>query len=384
MSELVLTPAAQAPAEAPEAVSEVGQMSQWTLMRLRFSRNMLAKIGVVGLLIMYTLVAFAPFLGPNDYQVQNSDYIYGPPSPITFRGPDGRLGLRPYTFGVDILLDSKNLRYTFVFNKDQKIPIKLFVHGEPYTLLGIIKTNVHLFGVDAPARIYPWGGDDLGRDMFTRVLIGGQISMTVGLLGVLMTITFGSLMGGASGYFGGLIDDVMQRIIEIIMAFPTIPLWAALAAALPNISGSFTALHRYFLITLILSLVNWTGLARQLRAKVMAYRQADFCQAALAAGASDRRIILVHMLPNAASHIIVVGALAIPGMILGETALSFLGLGILPPLVSWGSLLRGAQQVSAVISHPWLLVPAIGVVLTVLFFSFLGDGLRDAVDPYSI
>jgi peptide/nickel transport system permease protein len=228
------------------------------------------------------------------------------------------------------------------------------------------------------------GADDLGRDMMARVLTGGQISLTVGLLGVMMTITFGSIMGGASGYFGGVVDDVIQRIIEIIMAFPTVPLWAALAAALPDISGSFTALHRFFLITLILSLVNWTGLARQLRAKVMAYRQADFCHAALAAGSSDVRIIFQHMLPNASSHIIVVGALAIPAMILGETALSFLGLGILPPLVSWGSLLRGAQQVSAVVSHPWLMIAGVGVVLAVLFYSFLGDGLRDAVDPYSI
>jgi peptide/nickel transport system permease protein len=276
------------------------------------------------------------------------------------------------------------MKYTFQFNKEQKVPIHFFVRGEPYKFLNVFSTNIHLFGVEPPNRLYPFGADDLGRDMMARVLMGGQISMTVGLLGVALTIFFGSVLGSASGYYGGVIDDVMQRIIEIIMAFPTVPLWAALAAALPNISGGFTALHRYFLITVIVSLVNWTGLARQLRAKVLSYRQADFCQAALAAGSSDMRIIFVHMLPNAASHIIVVAALAIPGMILGETALSFLGLGILPPLVSWGSLLRGAQQVSAVISHPWLLIPAVGVILTVLFFSFLGDGLRDAVDPYSI
>jgi peptide/nickel transport system permease protein len=181
-----------------------------------------------------------------------------------------------------------------------------------------------------------------------------------------------------------MVDDAMQRTIEVIRSFPTVPLWAALAAALPPISGSFTGLHRYFLITVILSLVNWTGLARQVRAKVIAYRQADFAQAALAAGASDWRIVFVHMLPNAASHIIVVGALAVPGMILGETSLSFLGLGILPPLVSWGALLRDAQQLNVVVQHPWLMTPAIGVILTVLFFSFLGDGLRDAFDPYSI
>ena len=230
----------------------------------------------------------------------------------------------------------------------------------------------------------PFGADGLGRDMFARTLTGGQVSMTVGLVGVALTIFLGSVLGTISGYFGGLLDDVLQRIVEVIQSFPTIPLWAALAAALPNISETFTMLHRYFLITIILSLVNWTGLARQLRAKVMTYRAADFTSAALVAGASNSRIIFVHMLPNAASHIIVVAALSIPGMILGETALSFLGLGILPPMVSWGALLSTAQQVSVVVQHPWLIIPGIGVMLTVLGFSVLGDGLRDAVDPYSI
>ena len=383
MTEL-LTAAAKAPGVAREPISEAGQLSQWKLMRLRFARNKLAMSGVVGLIVMYIVVALAPFLAPNDYTLQNSDYIYGPPSPFTFVGPDEQLGLRLYTYAVSTVLNEKNLEYMFVLDETRKIPVYFFVHGDPYRMLGFINSDVHLFGVELPQRIYPMGADDLGRDMMARVLTGGQISMTVGLLGVAMTITFGSIMGGASGYFGGVIDDVMQRIIEIIMAFPTIPLWAALAAALPDISGSFTALDRYFLITVILSLVAWTGLARQLRAKVMSYRQADFCYAALAAGSSDARIIFQHMLPNASSHIIVVGALAIPAMILGETALSFLGLGILPPLVSWGSLLRGAQQVSTVTMHPWLLMPAVGVILTVLFYSFLGDGLRDAADPYSI
>jgi peptide/nickel transport system permease protein len=182
----------------------------------------------------------------------------------------------------------------------------------------------------------------------------------------------------------GLGDDIIQRIIEVIMSFPTVPLWAALAAALPPISSSFTPLHRYFLIVCVLSLINWTGLARQLRAKVMAYRSSDFVQASLAVGASDAYIIFVHMLPNAASHIIVTAALSIPGMILGETALSFLGLGIVPPMVSWGALLREAQKVTVIIQHPWLMIPGIAVIIAVLFFSFLGDGIRDAVDPYAI
>ncbi len=374
----------QAPGALSEPISQVGQMSQWTLMRLRFARNRLAMLGVCGLIVMYILVFLGPFLAPNDYQFQNEDYVWGQPSQFTFTGPDGKFSLRPYTYEVTTVLDEANLKFVVQVDYSKKVPIKFFVHGDPYVLLGFIRSDVHLFGLDAPGRIYPFGADVLGRDMMARVLVGGQVSMTIGLVGVTLGIILGSIMGTASGYYAGMVDDIMQRVIEIIMSFPTVPLWGALAAALPPISTTFTGLHRYFLITVILSLVGWTGLARQLRAKVMAYRQSDFVQAALAAGASDWRIIFVHMLPNAASHIIVVAALAIPDMILGETALSFLGLGILPPLVSWGALLKDAQQVSVVIQHPWLMAPGVAVILTVLFFSFLGDGLRDAVDPYSI
>jgi peptide/nickel transport system permease protein len=281
-------------------------------------------------------------------------------------------------------LDEVKFEFVFEMDKTQKLPVKFFTKGDQYTLFGFIKTNVHLFGVDLPQRVYLMGADSLGRDMFARTLYGGQVSMTVGLLGVAMSILIGAVLGTASGYFMGIADDLIQRIIEVISSFPTIPLWAALAAALPPVSGSFTALDRYFLITVVLSFVGWTGLARQLRAKVMAYRSSDFCQAALAAGSSDVRIIFTHMLPNAASHIIVTSALAVPGMILGETALSFLGLGILPPMVSWGALLRDAQQVTVIVKHPWIMVPGAAVVITVLLFSFMGDGLRDAVDPYSI
>jgi peptide/nickel transport system permease protein len=380
----VATPLPQ-PIEAfVEPVSDVGLMSQWTLMRLRFSRNRLAMTGVIGLVIMYVLVALAGFLAPNEYTTQNQDYIYGGPSPITFIGPDGKFGLRPYTYQFTTVLDTATFKFKFAIDKNIKIPIKFFVKGDEYKFLSFFKSNVHFVGLEAPSRLYLLGADSLGRDMLARVLTGGQISMTIGLVGVALSIMLGSIMGTTSGYFGGMIDDAMQRIIEVIMSFPTVPLWAALAAAMPPMSSSFTPVHRYFLITLILSLVNWTGLARQLRAKVMSYRQTDFIQAALAAGASDRRIIFVHMLPNAASHIIVVAALAVPGMILGETALSFLGLGILPPAVSWGALLREAQQVTVIIQSPWLMLPGLAVILTVLFFSFLGDGLRDAVDPYSI
>jgi peptide/nickel transport system permease protein len=280
-------------------------------------------------------------------------------------------------------LNQETFKFEFVADETKKIPMNFFVQGDEVKVLGF-KTRLHLFGLEGNQRFYVMGADGLGRDMFARILKGGQISTTVGLFGVAFSIILGSVLGTASGYFGGIVDDMMQRAIEVLGAFPQIPLWAALASALPPISKSFTVVHRYFLITLVLSVVSWTGLARQLRAKVMSYRNADFTQAALAAGSSDWRIVLTHMIPNAASHIIVIGALSIPGMILGETALSFLGLGILPPAVSWGALLRDTQQVSVVVQHPWLLIPAGAVLLTVLLFSLLGDGLRDAVDPYSI
>ena len=379
----VATPIPQAPL-VEEPVSDVGQLSQIALMRIRFSRDTLAMIGLFGLIVMYIVVFLGPFIAPNEYTVQNPDYIFGGPSAITFIGPNGQFGLRPYTYATTTQLDQKTFKFVFVVDKTKKIPIKFFVKGDPINLLGFINTNTHLFGVDLPQRFYLMGADALGRDMFARTLVGGQISMTIGLLGVIMSIIFGSILGTVSGYYMGVADDIIQRAIEVISSFPTIPLWAALAAALPPVSESFTALDRYFLITVVLSFVGWTGLARQLRAKVMAYRTADFCQAAVAAGGTDMRIIFAHMLPNAASHIIVSAALSVPGMILGETSLSFLGLGILPPMVSWGALLKDSQQVSVVIQHPWIMIPGVAVIIAVLLFSFLGDGLRDAIDPYSI
>ncbi|HEY9077126.1 MAG TPA: ABC transporter permease [Anaerolineaceae bacterium] len=374
------TPISQPHVEEP--VSNVGQLSQLTLMRMRFSRNKLAMIGLVGLVIMYFLSFFGPFLAPNEYTNQNADYIFGIPTKFTFTGSDGKFGF--YFHPVISELDSVSFKFIHKVDTSVTIPVKFFAKGDPITLLGFINTDIHLIGADAPYRIYPVGTDSIGRDILARSFVGGQISMTVGLLGVAMSLILGSILGTASGYWMGIADDIIQRAIEVIQSFPTIPLWAALAAALPPISQDFTVIHRYFLITVVLSFVGWTGLARQLRAKVMAYRSADFCQAAIAAGASDARIIFVHMLPNAASHIIVTAALAIPGMILGETSLSFLGLGITPPAVSWGSLLRDAQQVSVIVRAPWLLLPGGLVVMAVLFFSLVGDGIRDAVDPYSI
>jgi peptide/nickel transport system permease protein len=258
--------------------------------------------------------------------------------------------------------------------------VRWFVRGFDYKLLGLIPTNIHLFGVDEPASIHIMGTDRQGRDVWARVLQGGRISLAVGLVGVALSVVIGSLFGTASGYFGGGIDNLMQRLIELIQTFPTIPLWAALAAALPK---DMPVVQRFFFITVVLSLIGWTGLAREVRGKVLAYRSADYTAAALSAGGSHWHIITNHMIPNAISHIVVVAALAVPGTILGETALSFLGLGIAPPAVSWGVLMQEAREVQTITNYPWLFIPVIAVVIAVLCFSFLGDGIRDAADPYS-
>jgi peptide/nickel transport system permease protein len=356
-----------------EAEEDVGQLSQGQLMVRRFMQSKLSVFGGIVIILFYIIVIFADFVAPYYYDQQFADGIFAPPTKLRFRS--GAIGV----FGMETVLNTETFSYEFVEDPNTFYPIKLFARGWDYKLLGLIPTNVHLFGVQDPGRLYLWGADQLGRDGFSRVVRGGQISMTVGLVGVLLQIVIGAVLGTTSGYLGGAVDNLIQRTTELIRSVPQIPLWAAMAGALPQ---DMPIVQRFFLISVILSLVNWVGLARQVRGKVMAYRSADYTSAARAAGAGDMYIILNHMLPNAASHIIVVAALTIPTMIGAETALSFLGLGIQPPAVSWGSLLRVAQNVTAMVLHPWELMPAIAVIITVSCFNFLGDGMRDAVDPY--
>ncbi len=358
---------------AKEKKVDIGQIPQWRLMVRRFKQSKLAIFGLLALIVMYLTAALSDFISPNHYDQLNSDYQFGAPTELTFA--NGGLAM----YGVESVLDQEKFEWTFKTDYSTTIPVKFFHRSYPYQLFGLIPTNVHLFGVDEPARLYLWGADRQGRDLFARVLEGGRVSLTIGLVGVALATVLGSILGTASGYFGGAIDNIMQRIIELIQSIPTLPLWLALAAALPN---DISVAQRYLLITIVLSLVNWTGLARQVRGKVLSYRTADYTSAALAAGSSHGRIILSHMIPNSFSHIIVVSALAVPGTILGETSLSFLGLGMLPPAVSWGVLLRDAQQIQVVTTYPWLLIPGAAVVFAVICFLFLGDGLRDAVDPY--
>lgn len=350
--------------------------SQWQLIWRKFVRNKVAIVGGIVILLYYLFALFAGFLAPYTLSTRFRRYIYMPPQRVHFFN-DGKF--QPFVYDVKLTID-ENLRKIYEPDITKKIPIQFFAHGEPYKLLGLIETDVHLF--QAPGAIVSLlGTDRQGRDMFSRVLYGSQISLTIGLLGVFLSLFFGSVLGVASGYYGGRIDDLIQRLIELVRSFPSIPLWMALSAAVPP---HWPPLRTYFVVSLILSLIGWTWLARQLRGKVLALRNEDFVLAAKLAGASDARVIFRHLIPATFGHIIVVSTLAMPAMILAETALSFLGLGLRPPITSWGVLLKEVQNLQSIALYPWVFTPALAIGIAILAFNFLGDGLRDASDPYTI
>ncbi|MBR8640590.1 ABC transporter permease [Streptomyces tuirus] len=276
-------------------------------------------------------------------------------------------------------LDTETFTYEYRSNCGKAVPLHFFGKGHEYKLFGLIPTDRHLVTVDKPHTLLLWGADSAGRDVFARAMQGARVSLTIGLLGVAVGTFLGATIGTVSGYFRGPLDTLLQRFIELLMSLPTLPLWLALAAILPR---DMSVTSRYFLITLILSLVGWAGLARQVRGKVMSYAESDYVAAARIAGASSSRIVFRHLIPNASSHIVATATLAVPAAIIAETSLSFLGVGMLPPAVSWGVLLSDAQNIAAVQQYPWLLIPAVLVVLAVTCFQLIGDGLRDAVDPY--
>ena len=385
MSEIAAPGAGQAPRPAgpagpvPHAVEDDRYFvaSQWQLMWRKFTRHKLAIAGGAVLAVFYVFALFSEFFATHDILKHSSEFVFMRPQKIRF-GDEHGWGLRPFVYDVQKVVDRKAFRRVYVEDPETRNYIRFFVHGDPYKLWGIWEADLRLAGVEEGA-FYLFGTDKLGRDLYSRTVYASRISLSIGLVGVFLSFVLGCTMGGISGYYGGKTDMVIQRGIEILISLPTIPLWMALSAALPTHWGT---LKTYFAITIILSMFGWAGLARVVRGKLLELRQQDFVTAARVAGRGEGKIVALHLLPSFMSYLIVSLTLAVPYMILGETALSFLGLGLRPPVVSWGTLLKDAQNVHAVLLHPWLLIPGIFVVVAVLAFNFLGDGLRDAADPY--
>jgi peptide/nickel transport system permease protein len=344
-----------------------------------YKKHFLAMVGLIAICGLYFSAIFCEFLAPYDKDTRHFEHVYAPPSKIRVIDHEGRWRW-PFVFGTVMDIDMETQAIRYVECPDIVHPIELWVRGDTYYFWGLWRTNIHLFGVPKPGKIFLFGTDRMGRDMFSRCLYGSRISLSIGMLGVMLSLGLGLLFGGISGYFGGISDGIIQRVIEIIRCFPSIPLWMGLSAAMPP---HWPSLKVYFVITLIISLIGWTDLARMVRGKLMALREEEFVLAARFAGAGHFRIIFRHLLPSFTSHIIVTVTLAIPSMILAETALSFLGIGLRPPITSLGVLLKEAQNVTTIALYPWLLIPVAFVIATVLAFNFVGDGLRDAVDPYS-
>jgi len=367
-------------ADTPKEAS-VLVASQWQLMWWRFGKHKMALVSSVIVILVYLVAIFVEYVAPYDPEQQQASWAYQPPTRIHFWDADGQFHLRPFVYATTSTRDLDTLSLLFKEDTTRAYPIYMNVEGVPHEIWGIIRSNRHLFGLNTDeAHIYILGGDKQGRDVFSRIVYGTRLSMSIGLIGVAVSFILGILLGGISGYYGGVMDTAIQRAIEFIRSIPTIPLWMALSAALP---ADWSPVQIYFAITIILSLTGWTSLARVVRGRFLALREEDFVMAARLAGSSEMRVILRHMAPAFASHIIASLTLAVPNMILSETSLSFLGLGLRYPAISWGVLLQECQNVRSVALAPWLLTPGVAVIIAIISLNFVGDGLRDAADPYS-
>ena len=356
--------------------------SQWQLMWWKLRRHKLAVVAGAFLVFIYLTVLISEILAPYDLHTRHTDYLYAPPQQVHLFH-DGELR-RPFVYGLNVELDLNALRWIFSEDKNRLYPVRFFCSGNDYPgsryqFWSLFEGSFHLICPSPGGQLFLFGTDRLGRDMFSRIVYGARISLTVGLIGIFISIMLGMIIGGLAGYYGGMLDAVVQRSIEIIRSFPELPLWMALSAALPM---TWSPIAVFMGITVILGLLDWPGLARAVRSKLLSLREEEFCVAAQLMGARPRRIIARHLLPSFMSHLIASATLSIPSMILAETALSFLGLGLRPPITSWGVLLNEAQNINVVALYPWLMLPVVPVILVVLAFQFLGDGLRDAADPY--
>lgn len=351
--------------------------SSWSLMWRKFVRHRVALVAGILLAGLYITASVAGFVAPYHKTDSRGKFALAPPMRVRILD-QGRLQ-RPFVYGLDRGRDPVTLMFVYEEDREAVYPIRFFVRGDEYDFIGLFRTDLHLFGVEEPGTVFLFGTDQLGRDVFSRIMYGARISLSVGFLGVVLSFIFGCLLGGVSGLFGGGIDTAIQRVIEFLISLPTIPLWMALAAAIPI---DWPAIRTYFMITIILSILGWTELARVVRGKVLELREEDYVMAASVSGSTAVRIITRHLLPNFIGYLIVHFTLAVPRMILAETALSFLNVGLRPPVVSWGVALQQASNVRTVAQNWWLLIPALFVVAAVLCFNSLGDGLRDAADPY--
>jgi peptide/nickel transport system permease protein len=352
--------------------------SQWRMMWWRFKRHNLALASAAVLGLLYLSIAASEVLAPYNLHSRDTEHIYAPPQRIHLFHEGDFVG--PFVYGFSYRLNMENLRREYREDLSRVQPLRFFCSGDDYSFWGLMEGSFHLLCPATEGTFFPLGTDRLGRDILSRIIYGARISLTVGLIGILISFALGIVLGGLAGYYGGWVDGVVQRLIEITRSFPELPLWMALSAALPV---SWSPVGVFLGITVILGLVDWTGLARAVRSKLLALREEDYCTAAVLMGARPRRVIFRHLMPNFMSHLIASATLSIPSMILGETALSFLGLGLRPPVTSWGVLLTEAQNINVVALYPWLMLPVVPVIIVVLAFNFLGDGLRDAADPYA-